>query len=918
MCDSKISSYSNAQPSQFQSSPVNESKSELKSDQLVDGRSFEKVNAPKIDQLPLSESQSDPKSGLGNLPVKIQDPPVHLAKQASYEALPDRQRMIEKCGRPKDDMLFGLIKMSTNYKSVLSHLDKVHGALCKPENTKIFDQINQFKTELNGLEQAVNQYSSGPKKQRFGTEMKELDNRIKDEQNTLKKLEGIKNWPIGITLNEAINYVKHGIDSDNFKFFKECILYPQAGSSPVNYIKGDQNQLYQPIRKQEEASNLIKETLTSLESLEKNAEDYKKLDSFNKLDGKTINRQELNNKINQFKEDITVQKEVLKKLGEQTKDWPAGLSLKEAISYAEEGFSLAEAKILKNQSVNPKDLQKIVKIINDESKSIINQLSPDKIVASICADAQKFRADLRKNDGLSEENIAKLLSQADYAVKQYVDIFQKSGKIPTDFEKMTHAQLENNINKLPQAELSKQDRELAAKLMDLINENTSLIHLKYQGFDKKFTTPNDLIEKIYGGKIELNDLKKNQQNAKNFVEDQLKNVGKKLDYLITDKKLGDSKNIEITIKDYFIGFLEDRIDIQVCFGIINQDQTKRTLGQCLGEIKSLTDQQRSNLSEDLLGKIGKFVPKNEEIKVQKQIGSGSQGLTFAGNYKDETIIMKAFQEDFNSVQKGWEDAIKESLIMAEFKENPYIPKIIGLNLNEQLKKIIMEKIDGPNYQKLNENLTDINNHVDLNKKIMISVHCITGIVKGLEFMHSQNLVHCDLKLPNMMLDPKTLEPRLIDFGVCEKTGYNNNQVGTATTMSPEVINNSGVQPASDIYALGCIMYEQITGKPALKIKQIDGKEVSTRPDCTENLWEGSLELGYCRMFIQSCMQPNPKDRPTSQQILQAVRGEEITPATEGQPGLHEERLHYLDILKPENGYALNAKHLLAENKKLLA
>lgn len=175
-------------------------------------------------------------------------------------------------------------------------------------------------------------------------------------------------------------------------------------------------------------------------------------------------------------------------------------------------------------------------------------------------------------------------------------------------------------------------------------------------------------------------------------------------------------------------------------------------------------------------------------------------------------------------------------------------------------------------------------------------------------MHSRDLVHCDLKLENVMLDQKTLEPRLIDFGICVKKGYSDDVRGTDTTMSPEAKNLRGIEPASDIYALGCIMYEQITGQSVITSEKIND----------EKMWENSSELKKCQQFIQSCVKEKPSERPTTQQILQAVRGEPIEPAKAGELGLREEKLHYLDILKPENGYALNAKHLLAENKKFLA
>ncbi|MFZ4792087.1 MAG: protein kinase domain-containing protein [Candidatus Competibacteraceae bacterium] len=197
------------------------------------------------------------------------------------------------------------------------------------------------------------------------------------------------------------------------------------------------------------------------------------------------------------------------------------------------------------------------------------------------------------------------------------------------------------------------------------------------------------------------------------------------------------------------------------------------------------------------------------------------------------------------------------------------------------------------------------------------MHCITGMIKGLELMHQRNLVHCDLKPENVILDQKTLEPRLIDFGVSMKNGTyaSSAMAGSLQTMSPEMRFQFSPEPASDIYALGCIMYEQITGKFASNMGKpgVDnmGKSFNLFPD---DKWSNS-PMKECKSFIEACMKINPSERPTTQQILQAVRGELIEPAKAGEPGLTKNNLPCLDILKPENGYALAGKHLLADKFK---
>jgi predicted transcriptional regulator len=890
MCDTKVSSYSNIQSTldQFPSSSVNEPSAPNKG--LLDGKSIKQIDAPKIVQN--QELLPTQKSNLQNSQVIQKNPPVGLSELVRYEALPDRQLMIEKCGRPKDDMLFGLIKMSTNYKSVLNHLDKVHDAMDRMkgwDSDSLPEQmISKFKNELAGLEKAVDQYIAGSNNQRFKTEMAFFKLDIQREKTILKEF--VENQlGYGVTLNEAINYAKQGIDPPQFKLFKEVVLHPQDNNSPINYLSNDQkNTLTELAATKDTVSGLIAKAGNALKELQTNVESYRQHEGLSKgfkTLGKTIIQQEdLHKNIDKFKEAISQQETILKKLDNQAKDWPAGLSLKEAISYAnyaKEGFSLAEAKIL---SINPKELQKIV---NDESESIINQLSPDKIAASICADAQKLRADLRKNDGLSEENVAKLLSQADYAVKQYVDIFVKNGKILADFPKMTHAQLENNINQFPQADLSKEDRALATKLMDLINENTSLIHLKYQGFDQRFTIPEDM-DALY----------------KVNIEQQLKD-------LIPSEKIKNSKEIESIVKNHLNGLLRDRIDARIVFGAMDSKQITDVLEQWLSKITSLTPQQRSDLSNDILPKlINQYLPKKENTKDLEEIGRGATGIVYKGILKEELEsgekkVTKETPIVVKEMISRW-SSISESLLQAGLNENPYIPKIVGFSENDRAA-IFMEKTDGENYAKLLDKFRAEN---DSNKS-KLSIHCITGMIKGLEWMHQRDLVHCDLKLGNMILDQKTLEPRLIDFGGSMKKGTElNSMTGTSNTISPEMASPFGhnPEPASDIYALGCIMYEQITGELASDMGK-PGVDLFL-----DKKWSNS-PMKECKSFIEACMKIKPGERPTTQQILQAVRGEPIEPAKAGEPGLTKNNLPCLDILKPENGYALAGKHLLADKFK---
>ena len=99
-----------------------------------------------------------------------------------------------------------------------------------------------------------------------------------------------------------------------------------------------------------------------------------------------------------------------------------------------------------------------------------------------------------------------------------------------------------------------------------------------------------------------------------------------------------------------------------------------------------------------------------------------------------------------------------------------------------------------------------------------SLELFAAVSDGLEYIHQQNLVHRDLKPDNILLD-ENRHPKIGDFGLALKLEDQSRItqsgmiLGTYSYLSPEQILSRDVGPAADLYALGCCMYEAITGRP---------------------------------------------------------------------------------------------------------
>lgn len=88
------------------------------------------------------------------------------------------------------------------------------------------------------------------------------------------------------------------------------------------------------------------------------------------------------------------------------------------------------------------------------------------------------------------------------------------------------------------------------------------------------------------------------------------------------------------------------------------------------------------------------------------------------------------------------------------------------------------------------------------------------LLAGLRVVHEHGLVHCDVKPANVMLGPGPA--KLIDFGIASQPhdGHQGDtSIGSLHFMSPEQLHGQALRPASDLFSLGAVLYEALTGRP---------------------------------------------------------------------------------------------------------
>jgi ligand-binding sensor domain-containing protein/tRNA A-37 threonylcarbamoyl transferase component Bud32 len=204
--------------------------------------------------------------------------------------------------------------------------------------------------------------------------------------------------------------------------------------------------------------------------------------------------------------------------------------------------------------------------------------------------------------------------------------------------------------------------------------------------------------------------------------------------------------------------------------------------------------------------IGKF-------KILDEIGSGGMGTIFKANNlmdKKETVALKVLREDLFKDEANRKRFKQEAAIIDQL-DHPNIIKIYERGRSGQKLFIAMELLEGKTLaMKIAEK-----------KKLGLveSVNIMVQVVGALAKIHSKNIIHRDLKPENIMLilkDGNANFVKLLDFGLARmqhqtRLTQTGTVIGTINYMSPEQITGQGAFPTSDIYALGIIFYEMITG-----------------------------------------------------------------------------------------------------------
>ncbi|KAK6231051.1 hypothetical protein QUC31_002569 [Theobroma cacao] len=269
--------------------------------------------------------------------------------------------------------------------------------------------------------------------------------------------------------------------------------------------------------------------------------------------------------------------------------------------------------------------------------------------------------------------------------------------------------------------------------------------------------------------------------------------------------------------------------------------------------------------------------KNEDLEELKELGSGSFGTVYHGKWRGSDVAIKRIKKSFFTGQSSEQERLtiefwREADILSKL-HHPNVVAFYGVvqdGPGGTMATVTEYMVDGS----LRHVLLRKDRYLDRRKKLIIAMDAAFG----LEYLHSKNIVHFDLKCDNLLVnlkDPSRPICKVGDFGLSKikrNTLVSGGVRGTLPWMAPELLNGSSnkVSEKVDVFSFGIVLWEILTGEEPyanMHYGAIIGGIVSntlrpTIPSFCDPEW---------RKLMEECWAPNPAARPSFSEIASQLR-----------------------------------------------
>jgi len=253
-------------------------------------------------------------------------------------------------------------------------------------------------------------------------------------------------------------------------------------------------------------------------------------------------------------------------------------------------------------------------------------------------------------------------------------------------------------------------------------------------------------------------------------------------------------------------------------------------------------------------------------QVQKLVGQGGMGALYAAEHIDigRKVAIKVLNRDFRVSDDIFLRFKNEAKLAATLNHNNICSVYDFGKLDDGTPYLVMDLLQG---KTLSHMITK-----DGRLEPNLTVRMIAQVCDGLTHAHSRDVVHRDLKPSNIMVEETEQGEiaKIVDFGIAKSLEVNapsltatHETIGSPYYMSPEQCQAQPVDRRTDIYSLGCLMYECLAGRPPFQASnalQMMYSHVNSQPDPFSVTVPDAVIPDKLEAVILKAMAKNPADR----------------------------------------------------------
>jgi serine/threonine-protein kinase len=251
-------------------------------------------------------------------------------------------------------------------------------------------------------------------------------------------------------------------------------------------------------------------------------------------------------------------------------------------------------------------------------------------------------------------------------------------------------------------------------------------------------------------------------------------------------------------------------------------------------------------------------------RLQRLLGQGASGVVFAAvDERDAQVALKLLRPDLANGTALHSRFVREARLAQEI-HSTHVAPILELGQSDGIVYLVLPLYDGGSLA------GRLRTHGRLGAAE--TAELAAQLARGLEALHERDIVHRDLKPANVLFT-KDGTAAIADFGLARaadstRLTLEGQLLGTLHYIAPELIEGLDATPASDLYALGCVLYECVVGEPPFAAHRVTelafAHLVAPVPDPREQCPELSPDFA---LALLTALEKDPTSRPTTPTAL---------------------------------------------------